>query len=65
MLLTNSFRKVIYSITDKSFVVKSGSVFPSLCSVLVMGLYWYTPVPMSCLMGEQQGLVFYLVVVCV
>lgn len=63
MLLTSSFRKFIYSVTDKSFVVKSGSVFSSLCSVLVVGLYWYTAVLMSCLMGEQQGLVFYLVVV--
>lgn len=63
MFLTSSFRKFIYSITDKSFVVKSGSVFPSLCSVLVVGLYWYTPVLMSCLIGKQQGLVFYLLVV--
>lgn len=57
--------KFIDSVTCKSFVVKSGSVFSSLSSVLVVGLYQYTPVLMSCLMGEQQGLVFHLVLVCV
>lgn len=57
--------KFIDSIRDNSFVVKSGSVFSSQCSVLVVGLYQYTPVLMNCLMGEQKGLVFYLVVVCV
>lgn len=31
--------KFIDCVTDKSFVVKSGSVFPSLCSALVAGLY--------------------------
>lgn len=58
--------KIQDSITNKSFLVKSGSVFSSsklcLCSIFV-GLYQYTPVLMSCLMGEQQGLVFYPVVV--
>lgn len=54
--------KFIDSITEKYFVVKSGSVFSSLCSLLDMALYQYSPVLMSCLMGEQQGLVFYLVV---